>query len=108
MKAPHLVFRFRSLTYGVSQNAIAAVRLRLCRTFTTTDMYNFILEKGLNRYMFNGNGSGCLTWTLQLARLLEQAGILPRGSVSLIQTKVQEVRNGSDYWVPDETGAVFY
>lgn len=58
--------------------------------------------------MFNGNGSGCLTWTLRLARHLEQEGILPPGSVSFIETKVQEVRDRGRYWVPDETGALFY
>ncbi len=71
-------------------------------------MFDLLTARGFNRYRYNGAGSGCLTWTTELVRLLEGEGILPVGSREGFLEKVAEVRADPDYWVPKEDGARFF
>ncbi|KAI8968764.1 hypothetical protein BD414DRAFT_541273 [Trametes punicea] len=80
----------------------------LAKNFTTTDVYNLLVAKNFNRYLFNGAGSGCLTWVTALVNLLETEGVLPAGSVQSFLKIVEKARADPNYWVPDELGAQFY
>ncbi|KAI0658255.1 hypothetical protein C8Q70DRAFT_184474 [Cubamyces menziesii] len=80
----------------------------LAKEYTTTQIYELMVARNFNRYMYNGNGSGCLTWTTALVQLLEDEDVLPPGSVAAFQAKVAQARADPIYWVPDEPGAHFY
>ena len=80
----------------------------LAKDFTTTQVYNLLIEKKFNYYRYNGTGSGCLTWTTRLVNVLEAEGVLPHGAEASFLQKVQQVRADPKYWVPDEAGAEFY
>jgi len=71
-------------------------------------VYNLLIAKKFNHYLYNGTGRGCLTWTTALVELLEVEGVLPHGSKTSFLKKVEEVRVDPRYWVPDEPGAKFY
>ncbi|KAH9884667.1 hypothetical protein C8Q73DRAFT_796183 [Cubamyces lactineus] len=80
----------------------------LAKPFTTTQIYDLLVAKGFNRYLYNGDGWGCLTWTTALVELLETEGVLPAGAKKTFEAKVAEVRADPKYWVPEEPGATFY
>ncbi|KAI6119792.1 hypothetical protein EV401DRAFT_1888016 [Pisolithus croceorrhizus] len=80
----------------------------LSRPFTTKDVYELMVAKKFNYYKYNGEGSGCLTWTTRLVEVLQEEGVLPAGSMASFLAKVDQVRSDPNYWVPDEPGAHFY
>ncbi|KAI6098601.1 hypothetical protein EDD16DRAFT_558177 [Pisolithus croceorrhizus] len=80
----------------------------LSREYTTTEVYHLLVAKKFNHYRYNGAGSGCLTWTTRLVKVLEEERVLPAGSMQSFLAKVQEVRADPHYWVPYEPGAHFY
>ena len=80
----------------------------LAKEYTTTEVYDLLVAKKFNHYLYNGTGSGCLTWTTALVRLLETEGVLPKDSEANFLKEVAKVRADSKYWVPVEEGAKFY
>ncbi len=100
--------RFIGLAYQVSSKAPYHWESRLAKEFTTTQVYELLTEKKFNQYMYNGNGSGCLTWTTALVELLETEGVLPQGSKASFLATVDTVRRDPKLWVPEEPGAKFY
>ncbi|KAI0078471.1 hypothetical protein K474DRAFT_1660495 [Panus rudis PR-1116 ss-1] len=80
----------------------------LAKPYTTTDIYKLLEDKRFNYFLYNGNGSGCLTWTTRLVKELEDEGVLPAGALASFKEKVAEVRVKPMCWVPDEPGAMFY
>ncbi|KAI6146605.1 hypothetical protein EDD17DRAFT_95120 [Pisolithus thermaeus] len=80
----------------------------LSRGYTARDVYDLMVARRMNHYLYNGAGSGCLTWTTALVDVLEKEGVLPSGSMANFSLKVQEARADPNYWVPDEPGARFY
>ena len=97
-----------SKAFAVSSTAPYYWESKLAKEYTTTEGYNLLVAKKFNHYLYNGTGSGCLTWTTALVRLLEAEGVLPKGSEADFLKKVDEVRADPRYWVPDEPGAKFY
>jgi hypothetical protein len=100
--------RFISKAFAVSSTAPYHWESNLARAYTTTEVYNLLVARNFNHYLYNGDGSGCLTWTTALVRLLETEGVLPQGSEASFLTKVEEVRADPKYWVPAEPDAEFY
>src|SRR5579863_5826410 len=74
----------------------------LAKESTTTEVYDLLVAKKFNYYLYNGTGSGCLTWTTALVKLLETEGILPKGSEANFLKEVAKVRADPKYWVPAE------
>jgi len=99
--------RFISKGFPVSDNAPYHWRTPVAKQYTTTDVYNLLLARGFNKYMYNGNGSGCLTWTTAVVEVLEREGVLPPGSKDQFLVTVAEARADPNFWVPDEPGARF-
>jgi hypothetical protein len=64
--------------------------------------------KKFNQYLYNGAGSGCLTWTTALVELLENEGVLAAGAKANFLTTVAQARADPHFWVPLEPGAHFY
>jgi len=100
--------QFISKSFVVSGNAAYHWTTPVAKQYTTTDVYNLLLARGLNKYMYNGNGSGCLTWTTAVVEVLEREGVLPVGSKDQLLLKVSEARADPNVWVPDEPGARFF
>ncbi|KAI0328430.1 hypothetical protein GY45DRAFT_1000428 [Cubamyces sp. BRFM 1775] len=105
---PVIEVQIISKNFMVSSSAPYFWESALARPFTTTEIYNLLVAHGFNRYLYNGNGSGCLTWTTALVKLLEAEGVLPAGALKEFEQKVAVVRADPKYWVPDEPGAKFY
>ncbi|KAH9972522.1 hypothetical protein BJV74DRAFT_209544 [Russula compacta] len=105
---PVVEIQLISKAFAVSSAAPYYWEEGLAKGCTTTEVYNLLVAKKFNYYLYNGAGSGCLTWTTALVKLLETEGILPKGSEASFLKKAQEVRNDPKYWVPDEPGAKFY
>lgn len=101
-------YRLISKNFALSSSAPYHWESSLAKEYTTTDVYNLLVARKFNQYLYNGNGSGCLTWTTALIELLESEGVLPPGSKTSFLVKVAEVRADPKYWVPDEPGAHFY
>jgi hypothetical protein len=97
-----------SKPFAVSSAAPYHWESKLAKEYTTTQVYDLLVAKKFNHYLYNGTGSGCLTWTTALVELLETEGVLPHGSKASFLKKVEEVRVDPKYWVPDEPGAKFY
>ncbi|KAF8156735.1 hypothetical protein B0H34DRAFT_675156 [Crassisporium funariophilum] len=100
--------RLNSQPYAVSSVAPYYWESELAKEYTTTQVYNLLVAKKFNHYLYNGTGSGCLTWTTALGKLLETEGVLPKGPEARFTTEVEEFRTDSNYWVPDEPGVKFY
>ncbi|KIJ15881.1 hypothetical protein PAXINDRAFT_180501 [Paxillus involutus ATCC 200175] len=105
---PAIEVQLISKDFSVSSSAPYHWETSLAKEFTTTDVYDLLVAKKFNHYLYNGNGSGCLTWTTALIKLLEDEGVLPAGSEKSFLVKVAQVRADPKYWVPDEPGAKFY
>jgi hypothetical protein len=97
-----------SKNFAVSSAAPYHWESPLAKAFTTTDVYNLLVAKKFNHYLYNGAGSGCLTWTTALVKLLEAEGVLPHGAEASFLQKVQQVRADPKLWVPEEPGAKFF
>lgn len=97
-----------SKEYGASSNAVAHWEISLAKSFTTSDIFTLLENRRLNCFMYNGNGSGCLTWTTRLVKELEDIGALPAGALASFYKTVAGVRANPECWVPDESGAVFF
>ncbi|KAI6097839.1 hypothetical protein EDD16DRAFT_1113474 [Pisolithus croceorrhizus] len=97
-----------SKPYMVSSVAPYYWESLLSKDCTAKDIYDLVVAYKLNHYVYNGAGSGCLTWTTRLVEVLENEGVLPAGSMRRFSAKVQEVRADPNYWVPEEPGARFY
>lgn len=78
------------------------------KNYTTTDVHNLLVANKFHHYKYNGAGSGCLTWTTALIKLLEDEGVIAVGSKSSYEELVDKVRADSLYWVPEEPGAEFF
>ena len=100
--------RLISKNFAVSSTAANHWETPLAKPYTTTDVYKLLDNKRFNYFMYNGNGSGCLTWTTRLVKELEDEGVLPAGVLASFNEKIAEVRANPKYWVPAEPGAVFY
>ena len=100
--------RLISKDYTVSLAASSHWESKLVKKYTATDIYNLLVAKKFNHYLYNGNGSGCLTWTTALVELLEDEGVLSEGSMTDFLRTVEAVRADPKCWVPDEPGAMFY
>ncbi|KAI6105002.1 hypothetical protein EDD16DRAFT_32642 [Pisolithus croceorrhizus] len=105
---PDIQVQFISKPFRVSSVAASFWECPLSKEYTTTEVHDLMVAKKLNHYMYNGAGSGCLTWTTRLVQVLEEEGVLPTGSTARFRAKVREVRADPNYWVPDEPGARFY
>ncbi|TFK94595.1 hypothetical protein K466DRAFT_593430 [Polyporus arcularius HHB13444] len=105
---PEVEVQLISKNFAVSSTAVGYWATPLAKSYTTTDIYKLIEDKHLNHFLYNGNGSGCLTWITRLVKELEDAGVLPAGALASLNKKVDEVRANPEYWVPAEPGAVFY
>ena len=97
-----------SKAFAVSSTAPYHWESKLAKDFTTTQVYELLEAKKFNHYVYNGTGSGCLTWTTALVELLETEGVLPHGSKASFEKVVEQVRVDPKYWVPAEPGAKFY
>ncbi|RDX42544.1 hypothetical protein OH76DRAFT_1488588 [Lentinus brumalis] len=75
---PEVEVQLISKDFGISTNAVDYWEAPLEKPYTTTDILNLIKDKQLHHFLYNGNGSGCLTWT-----------------------------RSPNCWVPAEPGAVF-
>ena len=100
--------RLISKDFAVSAHAPYHWDSVLAKDFTTAQVYDLLVAKKFNHYSYNGAGSGCLTWTTALVKLLEAEGVLPHGAEASFLQKVQQVRNDPKYWVPEEPGAKFF
>lgn len=78
------------------------------KVYTTADVCNLLVAKKFNHHLYNGNGSGRQTWTVALTKLLEDEGVIPKGSKDSLLKKIAEIRADPKYWIPDEPGAKFY
>ncbi|RPD56825.1 hypothetical protein L227DRAFT_578491 [Lentinus tigrinus ALCF2SS1-6] len=105
---PEIEVQIISKNFTVSSSAADHWEAPLAKPYTTTDIYNLLENKRLNYFLYNGNGSGCLTWTTRLVKELEDEGVLPAGALVSFNEKVAKVRANPKYWVPAEPGAVFY
>jgi len=105
---PAIEVQLISKAFAVSSTAAASWETKLIKKCTTTDIYNLLVAKKFNHYRYNGNGSGCLTWTTALVECLEGEGIIQQGSTAEFKKKIMEVRGNPAYWVPLEPGAEFY
>ena len=74
------------------------------KEFSTTDVYNLIKDKGFGRYMYDGNGSGCLFWSKSVIELLVMEGFIVAGSVDKLEKEVTTTRNTEGLWVPYDEG----
>ncbi|KAI0328427.1 hypothetical protein GY45DRAFT_1338125 [Cubamyces sp. BRFM 1775] len=97
-----------SKDFQVSRTAPYHWQVELAKDYTTTQIFNLMVAHNFNRYAYNGNGSGCLTWTTALVKLLEDNGVLPPGSLKGFLETVAKARADPQYWVPDEPGAHFF
>ncbi len=97
-----------SKDFAVSSTAVDYWEMPLKKHYTTTDIFNLIKNKRLHHFLYNGNGSGCLTWTRRLVEELEHAEVLSSGALASFDKKVAKVRARPNCWVPAEPGAVFY
>lgn len=61
---------------------MACARFPQVQEYTTTHVYNLLAAKRFIHYLYYGKGSGCLTWTMELAKLLEAEGVLPKESTA--------------------------
>ncbi|KAI6098595.1 hypothetical protein EDD16DRAFT_557847 [Pisolithus croceorrhizus] len=105
---PFIEVQFISKPFMVSSAAPYYWECPLSKKYTTTEVYELVVAKKLHHYMYNGGGSGCLTWTTKLVDVLETEGVLPAGSKANFLKKVEEVRADPKYWVPEEPGTRFY
>ncbi|KAF8156707.1 hypothetical protein B0H34DRAFT_859416 [Crassisporium funariophilum] len=105
---PKIEVQLNSQPYAVSSAAPYYWESELAKEYTTTQVYNLLVAKKFNHYLYNGTGSGCLTWTTALMKLLETEGVLPKGPEARFTIEVEEFRTDSNYWVPDEPGVKFY
>ncbi|KAI6015902.1 hypothetical protein BKA83DRAFT_4246591 [Pisolithus microcarpus] len=105
---PVIEVQLISKSFKVSSVAPYYWESPLLREYTSRDVFDLLVAKKFNRYMYNGAGCGCLTWTTALVRLLEEEGVLPTGSEREFLLKVNEARADARYWVPEEPGAGFY
>ncbi|THU84664.1 hypothetical protein K435DRAFT_870043 [Dendrothele bispora CBS 962.96] len=105
---PDVEVQLISKPFDVSSSAPYHWETPLAKEYTTTQVYDLLVAKKFNQYQYNGNGSGCLTWTTALIELLVSEGVLPADSKTNFEAKVAEVRADPKYWVPAEPGARFY
>lgn len=80
--------RIISKNFAVSSSAVDYWGTTLAKPYTTTQIYNLLVNKHFDRYLYNGNGSGCLTWTTRLVKELEDEGVLPAGALASFNAKV--------------------
>lgn len=102
------VIRLISKDFEISRNSLYIFQTPFLRHCTSNDVYAIIQAHRLNHYYYNGQGSGCLTWTMRLIQVLIYHGLIDPSSYIGFNMKVAEARNSSLYWVPDEGGAQFY
>jgi hypothetical protein len=103
-----LCSRLISKDFLVSSQAPYHWKKELHKKVTTEYVHQLLINKKFNHFRYNGAGSGCLTWTTRLIKVLEEEGILPHGSLTEFNERVETVRKDPKYWVPNETGAEFY
>ncbi|TFK87141.1 hypothetical protein K466DRAFT_663254 [Polyporus arcularius HHB13444] len=64
--SPEIEVQLISKDFAVSSTAVDYWEMPLKKHYTTTDIFNLIKNKRLHHFLYNGNGSGCLTWTRRL------------------------------------------
>lgn len=87
-----------------SSQAAITCKFKCAKDFTTTDVYNLIKDKGFGRYMYDGNGSGCLFWTKAVIAMLQAEKYIEAGSVDELEKEVTKARSTKGLWVPDDKG----
>ncbi|PSS37219.1 hypothetical protein PHLCEN_2v940 [Hermanssonia centrifuga] len=77
-----VVIEIFSKRYRISQQSQAHPNFPLLDgvNLTPRGLLAIIQEKGLDKYKYNGEGSGCLYWCTQVIRHLEEVGIIGQGS----------------------------
>ncbi|KAJ3563802.1 hypothetical protein NP233_g8704 [Leucocoprinus birnbaumii] len=105
---PAVQVQLISKNFDVSSRAPYHWEAKVARDYTTSQVCDLLKKKNFNRYLYNGNGSGCLTWTTALVKLFEDEKILAKGSTDSFSELVDKVRKDTLYWVPDGPGAKFY
>jgi hypothetical protein len=100
--------RLITKTFAYSSRAAYIWKTRIEIPFTSNDVLALMRTEKLHHYQYNGNGSGCLTWTIKLVSVLEDNGVLAAGSTDDFLEVVKKARKQKLYWVPEEPGAMFF
>ena len=99
--------RLISKPFLFSSTAVTTCQFKSAKDFTTTDVYNLIKDEGFGRYMYDGNGSGCLFWTKAVIAKLQAKNFIVAGSVDELEKAVTITRGTEGLWVPDDKGTFF-
>ncbi len=104
-----LCFSIYSKNFRISQDSKAHPCFPLTEgvNFTPRDFLALIREKGLDKYEYNGEGSGCLYWCGEVVRYLEEGGIIGQGSRAQLMKEAERLRSDPQWWVPEDQGQFY-
>ena len=73
---------------------------------TVQEVVDLITANRRERYMYDGNGSGCLSWCTQLLYDYVNAGYVDTNQPGEFEDFVNDLRTtkGGTYWIPEDRG----
>ncbi|KAH9913535.1 uncharacterized protein B0H18DRAFT_960262 [Fomitopsis serialis] len=106
-KNPDVTIEMVTKKFLISSNAPGLMYFNPVKTFTTTDIYNWLQEKRFHRYRYDENGSGCGFWTWTVISALEADGFIVEGSGASCKKEFDRVRENPTCWVPYDQGTFY-
>jgi hypothetical protein len=73
---------------------------------TVSDFHDLLVRNKRHHYMYDGRGSGCLSWTKKLIQDFSEIGWLDQGAEDSFTEYLADVRRdvSGDFYIPEDSG----